>query len=159
MKPVISRALGILLLIATTLAANAEGIKVSDPWLRAAPPNAPTLAAFMKLENHSAADITLQEVRSTLAVKRIELHRTVMSDGLMKMVPQKVIPVPAHGATTLEPGSWHIMLVKPAEVPVVGDKVELTLVFSNGSEQTVIAPVRKGMKMMKGSQSHQAPGN
>ncbi len=147
MKNLLYRSFCVILLI-TSFSIHAAGINVDDPWVRAAPPNAPALGVFMKLENHSAKDIALSSVSTSLASDRVELHRTTMVDGMMKMTPQKVIPVMAHSATMLKPGSWHIMIIKPKKVPQPGDSVQLTLVFDDGSEQSVTAAVRKGKKMM-----------
>jgi copper(I)-binding protein len=146
------RVVGGLLLMAAAVAVQAKGVVVNDPWVRAAPPNAPALAAFMQLENHSATDVALVEVRTTLPVSRVELHRTMMADGMMKMVQQQEMPVAAHGSLVLKPGSWHIMLIAPRKVPVEGDQVSLTLRFSDGSEQQVTAQVRKGAMMKGGHQ-------
>jgi copper(I)-binding protein len=151
MKTRLTRATGAVLLMLTAFSATAGGIQVTDPWVRAAPPNAPALAAFMKLENHTGAEISIVDARTSLAVARVELHRTTMVDGVMKMTPQTAIPVAAHSATLLQPGSWHIMLISPQKVPLAGESVELTLLFSDGSEQKVDAIVRKGkMKMSEG---------
>ena len=149
MKTNFYRVMGALLLMATS-SIQAAGLMVSDPWVRAAPPNAPALAAFMTLENHTNSDLALVEVRTSLPVARVELHRTIMADGMMKMVQQKQMPVAAHGSLQLKPGSRHIMLIGPKEVPVMGDSVALTLVLSDGSEQKITAKVRKGNMMMKG---------
>jgi hypothetical protein len=42
------------------------------------------------------------------------------------------------------------MLIAPEKVPAIGDKLQLTLVLGDGSEQGVEAVVRKGKKGMKG---------
>jgi len=139
------------LLLIVSLSVQADDVTIKDAWVRAAPPNAPALAAFMQVTNHSAKTLSIVDVRTSLAVDHIELHRTQMKEGVMKMIPHKVIPVPANSMTILKPGSWHIMLIKPVKVPAPGDMVELTLVFDNGVEKTVHAPVRKGKKMMMGS--------
>ena len=148
MKLGIFSALGTLLLVLNSFAVNAEELVVTDPWIRSAPPNAPALGAFMMLENNSGADVSLVDARSSLEVGRVELHRTMMVDGVMKMIPQKSIPVPAHSSTLLKPGSWHVMLIAPGKVPSMGEVVELTLVLSDGTEQVVAATVRQGKKMM-----------
>lgn len=150
MKTSLVRVVSAMLLMAVVSSVKAMGVMVSDPWVRAAPPNAPALAAFMTIENHSGADVALVDARTTLPVARVELHRTMMADGMMKMIQQKEMPVAAHGSLTLKPGSWHIMLIAPKKVPVEGEQVELTLVFSNGVEKKISAKVRKGKMMMKG---------
>jgi hypothetical protein len=148
MKKVLIRSLGTLLLLSCTFSVAAHELKVVDPWVRAAPPNAPALGVFMALENHSAEDRSVIAARTMLEVERVELHRTMKVGEVMKMVPQESIPVPAHMTTLLKPGSWHVMLISPAKVPAMGDKVQLTLVLDDGSEQTVEAVVRKGKSMM-----------
>ena len=154
MKLSIFRALGTILLIMGAFSAEAGGLMVKDPWVRAAPPVAPTLAVYMILENHSSSDISVVEVRTSLEVDGVGMHRTIMADGMMNMVPQKFIPVASHSSTVLEPGSWHIMLIGPKKVPAMGEVVHLTLVLSNGSEQIITATVRKGKMMMNG-ESHE----
>ncbi len=151
MKTRLTRATGAVLLMLAAFSVTAGGILVTDPWVRAAPPNAPALAAFMKLENHTGAEVSLVQAHTSLAVARVELHRTTMVDGVMKMTPQTAIPVAAHSATLLEPGSWHIMLISPQKVPLEGESVELTLLLSDGSEQKVVAIVHKGKMMMNES--------
>ncbi len=147
------------LLISVCFAAQAAAITVIDPWVRIAPPKAPALAAFMKLENHTNIELAVVGARTSLKVDRVELHRTRMVDGVMKMMQQESIPVAAHSSTLLEPGSWHIMLVKPAEVPKPGDSVDLVLLLNDGSEHKVTATVRKGMKMMEGKHEHKMETN
>jgi hypothetical protein len=155
MKLSIFRALGTLLLMLSVFSVSAEELTVTDPWVRTAPPNAPALAAFMTLENRSGSDISVVDVRTSLAVVRVELHRTIMTDGMMKMHPQKLIPVPPHSSTELKPGSWHIMLIGPKKVPTEGEVVHLILVLSDGSEQIVTASVRQGKMMMEGHSNKQ----
>lgn len=150
----IYRVVTALLMLGTALSAQAMGVMVNDPWVRAAPPNAPALAAFMQLENHGNADVALVEVKTTLALSRVELHRTMVADGMMKMIQQKNMPIAAHSNLVLKPGSWHVMLIGPEKVPAEGDSVELTLIFDNGTEQTVTANVRKGKMMKGGHQKH-----
>jgi len=150
MKISIFGALGTLLLVLSTSVVNAEALVVNDPWIRSAPPNAPALGAFMVLENHSDAEVSVVDARSSLQVDRVELHRSMMTDGVMKMIPQKSIPVPAHSSTVLKPGSWHVMLIGPKKVPAMGEVVQLTLILSDGTEQLVVATVRQGEKMMDG---------
>ena len=148
MKTNLMRAAGAILFMLTAFSVTAGGLQVTDPWVRTAPPNAPALAAFMKLENHTGTELSIVDARTSLAVDHVELHRTTMVDGIMKMTPQTAIPVAAHSATLLKPGSWHIMLISPQEVPLAGDSVELTLILSDGSEQKVVAIVRQGKMMM-----------
>ena len=117
-------------------------ITIDDPWVRSAPPNAPILGAFMEVSNHSDGDIKLLSA-NTNGYKRLELHKTVPQDGMMKMIKQDFMLISAHSKLTLKPGSWHIMMIKPNEVPREGDSVAIKLVFDNGLSKTIYAKVRK----------------
>ena len=151
MKPgIYSGAAGTLFLIIGAFTANAAELVVTDPWIRSAPPNAPALGAFMLLENDSDSEVSVVDAYSSLEVDRVELHRTMMDDGVMKMIPQQSIPIPPHSSTDLAPGSWHIMLIGPSKVPSMGEVVQLTLVLDDGTKQVVDAMVRQGGKMMEG---------
>ena len=121
--------------------ATETSISVHDAMVRAAPPNAPALAAFMLLRNPSDKEIKLLSVSAT-GYQRIELHRTVHEDNMMKMVKQAFIPIPAKGETLLQAGSWHMMLLKPEKVPAIGDEVALTLHFDNEENMIVKAVVK-----------------
>lgn len=123
-------------------------IMINDPWIRSAPPNAPALGVFMQIANHSDNDIKLLSANVDGGYKRVELHRTMPKKGVMQMIKQDFISVPAHGNRTLKPGSWHIMLIGPESVPNNGESVKIKLVFDNGLSKTVHAKVRQGKMMM-----------
>lgn len=108
----------------------------------------------MTLENHATTDQSVVAARTSLAVDRVELHRSMMVGEVMKMLPQEAIPVASRSATVLKPGSWHVMLIGPEKVPAMGDRVQLTLVLGDGTEQTFEAVVRHG-KMNMQSHSHE----
>jgi copper(I)-binding protein len=145
----------LLALFFIAFAAQAHEIRISDAWVRAAPPNAPALGAFMQIDNPSDAERYLVSARTSLEVERVELHRTMMHDGVMQMVPQAKIPLAPSTETRLEPGSWHVMLIGPKKVPIEGETVPLTLIFDDGSERQVEAVVQKGkQKKHEHKQTH-----
>ena len=125
---------------------DGPGIVMNDPWVRSAPPNAPALGAFVTIGNNTDQDIKLVFANAS-GYREAQLHRTVKADGMMKMVEQKFMPIPAQGGLQLKPGSWHIMLMGPYTVPKEGEIVPIKLHFDNGEHQTVDFKVRKGKKM------------
>lgn len=137
-----------LVIFNTTFAAQyqSNSIMINDPWVRSAPSNAPALGAFMQIANHSDNDVKLLSANVD-GYQRVELHRTMPKKGVMQMIKQDFIPIPAHGKRILKPGSWHIMLIGPKSVPNIGESVRINLVFDNGLSKIVHAKVRKG-KMM-----------
>jgi copper(I)-binding protein len=130
-----------LLAAAPTLAGE-PALLVHDPWVAEAPPVASAVGAFMGIENRGETPRALVEVSSP-AAERAEMHRTVISEGMARMVPQERIEVPAGDQVTLEPGSYHIMLIRPTRPLKAGDRVALRLTFDDGSVQDVEAEVRK----------------
>jgi len=143
--------LALVALLGMNASSAMNGIVIHDPWIRSAPPNAPALGAFMRVHNNTNQEIKLISVY-TEGYKDIQLHRTIDDNGMMKMVEQKFMPIPANGKLHLEPGSWHVMLINPVRVPKEGEIVALKLQFDDGSSQMVDFKIRKGkmMKHMKG---------
>lgn len=127
---------------------KAHTIEIQDAWVRSAPANAPALGVFMHIHNHTNQAVKLIGASVESGYQRVELHRTQNLDGMMKMVKQDFMPIPAKGALALKPGSWHVMLIQPTRVPKEGETVRLSLEFDNGSRKTVMAKVKKGKIMM-----------
>ncbi len=119
-------------------------IVVSDDWIVAAPPNARVIAGYMTIKNTSSQTRKLIKVSSG-HFKRIEIHRTEMSGDVMRMVPQDELEIAAGGAVSLQPGSYHLMLIGPESVPGEGEKVILILQFDNGETLRINSPVRKAV--------------
>ena len=119
-----------------------QSIEINEPWIREAPPVAPVLAAFMGIKNLSEQQATLIAVTST-HFDHCEIHQTKMADGMMKMIHLPQLLIKANNEVKLEPGSYHLMLMKPKTPLKAGDEVDLTLKFAEGDEITVTTPVRK----------------
>jgi periplasmic copper chaperone A len=126
-------------------------VKVHSPFVRMMPPGQPNTAAFMTLENTGNTNLAVVAAESQVS-KVVELHTHTMVEGVMQMREIEKIEIPAGQRTELKPGGLHIMLIglhKPLSEEQV---VEITLVYDDGSRQTIEAPVRHpGAEMM---QSH-----
>jgi copper(I)-binding protein len=145
-----SRSLFVLLLLVLPIVGHAgvaDQIKVDDPYVRAVPPGQPNSASFMLLLNGDEQAHKLVDAHSPVA-KVVELHTHIEEDGMMKMRRVPAIDLPAGETTTLAPGGLHVMLIGLQQKLVPGEKVVLTLVFEDGSEVELQAPVRKVMGML-----------
>lgn len=132
----------------------AEGIAITDPYVRAVPPGQPNSASFMTVTNKDGSDHALVG-GSSPAAKVVELHTHTMEGGMMRMRQVERIDLPAGKDVTLKPGGLHVMLIGLNQNLVPGESVPLTLKFEDGSEVTVDAPVRKlQMKMKKMDHGH-----
>jgi copper(I)-binding protein len=121
---------------------QAGSITVDSAWIREAPPGMMMLAGYMVVSNGS------DESRAIVSASGedfgyIELHRSMIKDGMAKMIPQENIPVPAKGSVELKPGDYHLMLMQPKKDLKAGEESTLTIVMDNGESITITAPVKK----------------
>jgi periplasmic copper chaperone A len=137
--------LAITLLIGALAAgvAQAHGLNVSDPWVRATVPQQSATGAFMKLT--APHDAKIVEARSPVAAT-VEIHEMSMQGTTMQMRAIGVLPLPAGKAVELKPGGYHVMLMGLKQQIKAGDTVPITLVMeaADGKRETIEikAPVR-----------------
>ena len=103
-----------------------DGLVVSDAWVREAPPGASVMAAYATLKNSGAKPIRL-EGASGADFSSVEMHRTLMQDGTMRMLAEKSLPLPPGVSVKFEPGGLHLMLFDPRRALKAGDKTTLSL--------------------------------
>ncbi len=127
-------------------AAKPQSIAVSDPWIRAVPPNASNSAAYMRLENPNARDQQLVGASTSIA-ETVEIHNIAEENGMMRMFPVDEINIPANGAQALTPGGFHLMLIGLKQPLERGQEVQLELEFADQSKQIVTAEVGDGSPM------------
>lgn len=130
------------------LAQAASSVMVENAWVREAPPGAAASAGYMTVRNMGDKPRALVGA-SCADFGSAMLHRTVMQDGMAKMVHQKMIEIPAGGSVTFKPNDYHVMLMKPKHALKAGDKVDITLKFKNGESLKVNYEVRKSQGGMK----------
>lgn len=133
--------------------ADASGtITVTDPWVKAAEDG--MTAAFGTLTNGTSGDLVLTGV-TTPASSEVQLHETSPdgSGGMSMQEKEGGFELPAGEELVLEPGGHHLMLMNLTDPLRPGDQVELTLVFSEGTEHPFTATV----KDFSGAQEHYSP--
>jgi len=139
---IITHAICILIMQSFLITAIAdETIVVSDARVRAGPPTAKVLAAYMKIMNKSDESRKLTAVSSSW-FNKVEMHKTEIHEGIMNMVLQKYLEIPAKGLLKLEPGGYHLMLMNLKSVPQEGEQVDMELHFDNGQTVHISVPVR-----------------
>jgi copper(I)-binding protein/uncharacterized protein YcnI len=138
--------------------ADIVGLHVSGGWVRPTMvPGTPT-AAYLTVRNTGESDDAIVDASSPAAAV-IELHQTTTAaDGTMGMGPVAEVPVPAHGEAVLEPGGYHLMLIEPSAPLMVGDEVELTIVFAHADPLTVTVPVEDGVPADEMDQAEHGDG-
>ncbi len=133
-----------------------DDIIVVKPYARAIPPGQPNSASFMQLKNTSDTNHAVVSAKSDVAAV-VELHTHTHKDGMMQMRRVDKIELPAQESVTLKPGGLHIMLIKLHKTLEMGQTVNITLEFADGSSIDVKVPVQKIMMegmMMKMKMKH-----
>jgi hypothetical protein len=122
--------------------ATVGDITVTDVWVREPAEGQTLAAAYGTITNNGDADVTLVG-GSVPFDATVEIHETLMGDdGAMQMQerPEGFV-IPAGDSFLLEPGGPHIMLIDIDPADITGT-VEVTMIFDDGTEVTVMAPVR-----------------
>jgi copper(I)-binding protein len=133
--------IAVLALVAGACAEDDASLEITDAWSRAA--TGPNGAVYLTIEGGDA-DAALESVSvSTDIAAMAQIHQTVMmDDGTMSMTMLPEVEIPAGSTVMMVPGGVHVMLMELAEPLEVGDEVDVTLTFDNGTERTVTAEVR-----------------
>ena len=76
----------------------------------------------------------------------------------MRMRKIDKIELPAGGEVTLQPGGLHVMLLGLKQDLNEGERISVTLKFSDGSSKTIEAPVRMVMRPKMKGMKHDMKG-
>jgi copper(I)-binding protein len=101
-------------------------LTAEDAFVRGLPPGQPNTAAFMRLINSDAVDITIDRV-TTDGAELAEFHAHRHHKGMMSMEKVDSITVPAGGEFILAPGEHHLMLINLSRPLADGDKVTVRM--------------------------------
>lgn len=129
-----------VLLVASLPAIAEQALQISDPWVREAPPTSRVLAGYLTLENSTDNSVTVSTISSP-DFESTEIHRTVIEDGVARMLPVKQLNIPASGKILLEPGGHHLMLFDPLRPLPEGETVTLVIHMADGTRLSTSAPV------------------
>ncbi|MHB8472852.1 MAG: copper chaperone PCu(A)C [Gammaproteobacteria bacterium] len=133
--------------------AAAPDLEAHDAWVRAAPPGATVLAAYLTIENNSARGRVLRGVSSP-RFERVEMHRSELKDGVATMSMQAHLAIAAHARLQFTPSAYHLMLIGPRQALHPGDSVVLQLHFDGGVRLPVRAVVRADTATIDAPASH-----
>lgn len=128
---------------------GSDAVKITDPWARTSATMQDAGAVYMTITGGSEADRLIGVAVDTSIAAMAELHQTVMTqaaDGtdVMKMEAIESLAIPASQEVTLEPGGYHIMLMRLVNPLVTGNTFDVTLTFENAGDVVVQVQVREG---------------
>ena len=105
----------LLVLVAACGADTRPALVASDVTITQPMPGMAMSAGYLTLTNNSAETITITRVNSP-QYAAVELHESVVDDGVARMRRLEKIEIPAGKNTVLAPGGKHLMLMRPTEV-------------------------------------------
>lgn len=124
---------------------SAAELKIHDDWVAAAPPVAKNQAAYICFVNDSDKDVKITGV-SAKGFGKAALHQSMQHGDMTMMHPMSSLVVPARKMVTLEPGGMHIMLMDPEKIAVPGEKVTLTVEYSDNTRQVFNLDVKAAVE-------------
>ncbi|TXG81547.1 MAG: copper chaperone PCu(A)C [Sphingomonadales bacterium] len=129
-----------LLVAAPAVHAQTATPQISGGWVRLPPVVSRPAAGYLTIKGGAQAD-TLLKAEAPFA-GRVELHAMKSEGGIMKMIQQDKIDVPANGTVTLAPGGMHLMFFDLKNPPAAGAKATVTLTFAKAGAVSVPVEVR-----------------
>ena len=89
------------------------------------------LAGYVTITNNSDQERILTSAKSK-QFEMVEIHKTIVEDGVAKMRRQDDLAIPAGASLVLEPGSYHLMLMHPTGALKANDEVTVTVSLKSG---------------------------
>jgi copper(I)-binding protein len=129
-------------LVPVAPASAGESLQAENAWVPWAPPGLKVHVAYMTIVNRGATDRVIVGAEST-DYERIELHRSVIKDGVSTMQAIDEVRVPANGRVEFAPTDLHLMLIGPRRPQAAEGHVQIVLRLSGGQEIDVSAVVRR----------------
>jgi copper(I)-binding protein len=131
----------LLALGAGTTLADAS-LSADDAWIPLAPPALKVHVAYMTVVNRGTTDRIIVGADSS-DYERVELHRSVLKDGVSSMQAVESVTVPANGSVAFAPTGLHLMLIGPKRPQIIDGRVTIALRLKDGEAVTISAPVRR----------------
>ena len=126
----------LLSLLTACQQAEQETFSFDDAWVREAPPNASMMAGYVTIKNNSDQTRVLSAAKSE-QFQIVEVHQTIVENGVAKMRRQDNLAIPAGDSLKLEPGSYHLMLMKPKSAFKTGDIVTVTVQLDSEDQENL----------------------
>jgi len=124
-----------LLLLSLLLPTSAcAGLEIVDAWIKNLPPGVPLRAGYMTIRNTGQVTVRILALRSA-AFASIEIHRSLVQDGMVRMDPVESLSIAAGASLQLAPGGYHLMMMQPVAATRPGQAIEVILQLDDGTEQ------------------------
>src|ERR1700761_3366671 len=124
--------------LATTVAASAAPLAITDAWFRSLPGKLPA-GGYFTAQNNTNHDITITGARAD-GCGMLMLHQSANKGGMSGMDMVDRVTVPAGGTVKFAPGGYHLMCTD-AKLKI-GTKASVLINLSDGTSVAVAFQVR-----------------
>jgi len=125
----------------TSQSVETKIVEIKNAKIRAPIPGMANTVGYMTLTNISDKDVLLVAAKSSISEK-VEFHDHIMTTGVMKMVKLDDLTLKANETKTFETGGLHLMFIGLDHSKAMQKAVNVTFVFSDGSEQVGVFSVK-----------------
>ncbi len=118
-------------------------IEVTDSWAPSTPPNAPTAAIYLRVDNGTGDDDWLVDAELDRCTS-IELHNTTIDEDRimrMRLADPAALEIPSGGELLMEPAGLHVMCIGLDAPFREGETLELSLILESGIRLEATTPV------------------
>lgn len=119
----------------------AAKIGVENAWIPQAPPGVDMFAGYLTISNSGDASVNVLAAQSD-RFRSVTVHQTVIENGVSKMRELHLLEIAPGKETTFAPGGTHLMLMQPRSPVLPGDRIEITLLLSDGQRVPAIFEVQ-----------------
>lgn len=131
----------LLMLLLLPATAFAE-LVFSDAWIKNLPPPVPVRAGYVTIHNPQATAVSIVALHSD-AFASVEIHQTLMQDGMMRMEQVRNLAIGPGETVQLTPGGLHLMMMQPAQPTRPGEVYRINIELDDGSMQSLDLTVIK----------------
>lgn len=143
--------------VALVSCAQPQPLYVDQAWVQLNPNGTGPAAGYFTVHG-GEQPVKLLDV-TTEGALQVEMHQSLMDNGMMTMKPVDDVEIPAKGTVKFAPGGYHLMLFSLNPAVVDTGKVTLTLLFSNGDRLIVDAAIKKAGAEAGGMGNMAMPAN
>ena len=124
-------------------------LEIHGPAIQETPPRAPVTGGYMTIVNNGELTERLVSARAPFAGK-VEIHTMSIQDDVMKMRRlENGLEIRAGETVHLQPGGFHLMLMRLDEQMRPGEMRDVTLVFEEAGELVLPMPVKARSEIAK----------
>ena len=117
-------------------------LRINQPWSRSTAPGAQVGGGYLSIKNVGKVADRLIEVK-TPAAKMVEMHNSVVENGVMRMREMENIEIKPGQTVVLKPNGLHLMLMMLEKPLTQGTRFPVILTFEKAGKVEVMMQVEK----------------